>query len=264
MQVQVWPLLDDAQGRWLSGWTSDDYAIHLEAVLREIRATDRTYSVIFDLEPPIAWVRQALQRRLSSAWMGRFSMLADHASTRAQVETLIDMVRADGHRVSAVVPPFVLWDEGDFVGIQKSLGTPVTGLDFDRVWVMAYTSLLEGYGRGLIRRQDARSLLARWSVQARSRFGPKAGVALGVVGGGALGDERPYRSIVELRDDVAIVSNAGIDHVALFGLSGVLTREPFDPWFAALCEPKLVQAPPDATRRTRILAQLGRSFSRLA
>ncbi len=258
--LRLWPLLEDDEGRWLSGWTSGAYALHLQSVLSAAGASNAIEEFIFDLEPPIARVRRTLQHFPSASWLFRS---ANPSQTRDRVCALIDKVHAAGHGVSAVVPPFLLWDEGDSVGIEKSLGTPVAGLDFDHVWVMAYTSLLEGYSRGLLRRRDARWLLSNWSAAAVERYGQKAGIALGVVGGGALGDERPYRDPSELRDDLAIAQAAGVDQVALFGLSGLLAREPIDDWLRALRQPKLAGRLPEPTKRTRAITGLGRSISRL-
>lgn len=260
LPLRIWPLLEDHAGRWLSGWTSEAYAPHLRAVLAVVGESAVVREVIFDLEPPIARVKRTLQNFPSASWLFRS---VDPKQTRERICALIEEVRRAGHGVSAVVPPFLLWDEGDFIGIETSLGTPVRGLDFDQVWVMAYTSLLEGYSRGILRRRDARWLLSNWSAAAVSRYGEKAGVALGVVGGGALGDERPYRDQSELRDDVAIAAQAGVAQVALFGLAGLLAREPMSQWLEALHQPEFAGPPPKATRRTRALTELGRSISRL-
>ena len=53
---------------------------------------------------------------------------------------------------------------------------------------MLYTSLIAGYSRGVLGREDALALLAWGCRAAARRFGPRAGASLGAVGKGALGD----------------------------------------------------------------------------
>lgn len=93
---------------------------------------------------------------------------------------------------------------------------------------MSYTSLMEGYSRSMLRRRDARALLWAAAGAAVHRFGARAGVSLGCVGTGALGDERSYHSAAELADDVAIVRAAEIADIALFDLAGLLQRPPIN------------------------------------
>src|SRR6185295_17904670 len=101
---------------------------------------------------------------------------------------------------------------------QELLGTPVDGLAWDHVSVMLYTSMIEGWSRGVLRREDARSFLAAAAVLAAARLGDRAGVSLGCVGVGAFGNEPVYRAAVELADDVAIARAAGVDDLTLFEL----------------------------------------------
>ncbi len=95
---------------------------------------------------------------------------------------------------------------------------------------MLYTSILEGWARGMLDRGDALALLG-WSCRtAARRFGAIAGASLGAVGSGAFGDEPTYRSPAELADDVAVARAAGVDDLALFDLGGVLRRPPAEAW----------------------------------
>jgi hypothetical protein len=54
------------------------------------------------------------------------------------------------------------------------------------------------------------------------------------VGTGAFGDEPSYRSVDELRRDVAIATAAGITDLSLFDLGGILRRGPAAAWLEAL------------------------------
>jgi len=110
---------------------------------------------------------------------------------------------------------------------ERPLGTPVRRVGFDAVFPMAYTSLAEGYVPGL-GRPGATAALGWVARRARGT------VALGLVGGGALGDERAYRGPEELAEDVAIVRAAGAWDVAVHGLDGMLARPPLARWLEAM------------------------------
>ena len=96
-----------------------------------------------------------------------------------------------------------------------------------------YTSILEGWSRGAIRRSHATALLTAASARARRRWGERAGVSLGCVGTGALVDEPVYRDPSELAEDAALARAAGCRDLSLFDLGGVLAREPAEAWLDA-------------------------------
>ena len=141
---------------------------------------------------------------------------------------------------------------------QRLLGTPVAELSPDRVNIMAYTTLLEGYSRRLLRRTDAEALLWCWARAVRDEHGAAGEVSVGCAGVGALGDEAVYRSPAELARDVGIARAAGVERIALFGLDGVLSRPPAEAWLDALQgTPALAAAPPLPIRARVCLAAAG-------
>ncbi|MCA9625043.1 MAG: hypothetical protein KC731_38725, partial [Myxococcales bacterium] len=161
---------------------------------------------------------------------------------------LLDALLARADRMGlgslAATVPFVLADRGR-QGFQSLLRTPVHGLPFTRVSPMLYTSMVEGYSRGALARADVLALLGWAARHHRERLGGRASVSLGVVGHGILGDEPRYRGPRELAADVAIALHAGIDHLALFSLGGILDRPPVEAWLDAFCQP----IPPQTTPR---------------
>lgn len=245
VEVGLWPMLDDGDGRWPSDVNVAAYRAHLLEVLdAATTAPARPAEVIVDLEPPIAALRDALALRLVG---GRTSLRPSRLELAARrFASLVREARGAGVPVTAVVPPMVLCDpRGRRGGWQRLLGTPVDGVGFERITVMAYTSLIEGYARGVLARRHARSLLWLLCRRAVDRWPGRAAVALGAVGGGALGDERPYRGVAELADDVALARAAGVDDLALFELSAVLARGPApERWLDAFVETGPAAAPP--------------------
>lgn len=242
--VGLWPMIEDSAGRWASAWNGVAFARYVRDLLDQLGATPD--ELLIDLEPPIALVRQLLRGR--PAPYGP----PPRTGARALRELIAELARAD-LPVVATVHPWTVSGAGRR-GWQRALGTPVDGVPFRRVFAMAYTSLLEGYSRGLCRRRDAEALLAHWSADLDARLGTTAGIALGAVGIGALGDERSYRDPTELARDVAIARGAGAQHLALFDLTGALDRPPAAAWLDALrTEPVAI---PLASRSVRVRAAL--------
>jgi hypothetical protein len=177
-------------------------------------------------------------------------------SAKERLRALGDALHDAGQEVSTAVPPTVLLDpEGAGPRpYEELLGTPVEGLPWDHVSVMLYTSMIEGWSRGVLRRADARALLAAAAAGAAARFGDRAGVSLGCVGVGAFGNEPVYRSVGELADDVAIARAAGVDDLTLFDLGGVLGRPDPEAWLDAFTEtPPASRVPPKGLRVRAIL-----------
>jgi hypothetical protein len=192
--------------------------------------------VAVDLEPPFGVVTTAL-RSPTAVWPS----LADVGdvgwrAARGQFRALIGGVRDRGLQCSATVLPFVLLDPsaGRLRPVQRALSVPVDALPWDHVNVMLYTSMIEGWSGGLIGRPRALDLLGRGALATRRRFGDSAGVSVGVVDVGALGNEPRYRDPKELAADVAVALANGVDAINLFDLGGVLRRGPAEAWLDAL------------------------------
>jgi hypothetical protein len=119
---------------------------------------------------------------------------------------------------------------------------------------MLYTSILEGWSHGLLRRADALALGAAGCAASRARFGAKAGASLGAVGPGAFGDEPVYRSPGELAEDVGAARAEGVDDLALFDLGGVLRRPPAEAWLEAFTTAPARPAPETRRAHAALLA----------
>ena len=143
---------------------------------------------------------------------------------------------------------------------QRLLGTPVDGLEADHVSVMLYTSILEGWSRGALRRDHVTALLARGTARTLRRFADRGGVSLGCVGTGAFEHEPIYRAPSELASDVAIARSLGCTSLALFDLGGVLAREPAEAWLDAFTKDS--EAPAPVRIGTRVAA--ARTLARAA
>ena len=250
LSIGLWPLLDDARGRWLHPGDAREFTSWIDALLEALDLEgERIDSLVLDLEPPIAEVRKITEGRLGAArsWLARDLDPAPH-------QGIVRELRSRGVEAFAAVLPPVLASGRAGIGWQKALGTPVDGVQWDAVSVMLYTSLFEGYSFGALGRDDACALLSRFASLTGSRFGSRASVSLGAVGVGALGDERTYRGPDELARDVALARAAGIDDLALFDLSGVVARPPVGAWLDALVTTEPASEPAPSTAAARAAA----------
>jgi len=179
--VGLWPMLADPDGRWASVSSSTKYVAFVDELLAHAPTANE---LVIDLEPPI-WLLERWKdgdptwRQTPSPSVyreGRDAMVA--ATTRWTGE----------RRVTTAVMPFLAVElRGQW--LQRMLGTPVSALPVERHSVMAYTSLFEGWSRGLVGRRRAELLLAATARMSSRGFGHSAGLPLGRMRSGALGDE---------------------------------------------------------------------------
>ena len=243
-----WPMLADEDGRWAAAGNVRRFADFARRVVADVPRRE----LIVDLEPPIEPSREltelvdeeksrrgplgqraaATVRALAAALdVARKVSPRALAHARTELTGLVDELAARGTPVSAcVLPPLVVDRRAVW---QTVFGTPLAGPRWHEVHVMLYSSMLEGWSRGTLRRYDARALVFHFAAATHRALGLRGSVAIGVVGTGAFGDEPVYRDVGELTDDVTVARAAGVDHLSLFDLGGVLRRERPAAWLDA-------------------------------
>jgi hypothetical protein len=264
VRVGAWPMLEDADGRWVSGRNVPSFTAFVRGLVDAAQAEGcAPAEVAFDLEPPFDEVSRLLPNgsgifgpgrgiavdRGDSAGLGRAGLGRADEFMRAERELarLADELLARGIVSSAAAVPLMLVDSR----WEQLLGTPVDGPGWGHVSFMLYTSILEGWSRGLLRRRDAVAILAEGCRAAGARYGARAGVSLGAVGVGAFGDEPTYRDPAELAEDVGVARAAGVDDLTLLDLGGVLRRLPAEPWLEAFVSAPAATTGARPTRRAR-------------
>lgn len=259
VRAAAWPMLEDAQGRWASAKNAGAFAAMTLGLVEAVGAS--LSGVAIDLEPSFV----SMERALAQWWT--IARGAPRRRTPAEgTERLASLTRELAARrveVTLAILPLVAWDLEGRARWQARLGTPIDPLAFDRASAMVYTSLLEGWSRGALGRDDARCLLAACARAMKRRFGARASVSLGCVGTGAFGDEPIYRSPAELADDVALVRRSGIEDIVMFDLGGALARGPAEAWLEALVATPAADALPSPTLAARAAIALARGGARV-
>lgn len=231
VRTSVWPMIEDREGRWLSVKNVGPFA----SFVREVRRAAPGTELVLDLEPPFPLVRGALDGHKGAA-MRLLALARDTEARRAGqlgIARICDEAIAAGSSIMIGVVPFVLFDGPGSDGAWARLCGAPRELPASRLNVMLYTSLIEGYSKGALRREDARALLAEGCRASVVAFGERACVSLGAAGPGALGDEPVYPDPEALGEDVAIAMGEGVQDLWLFDLGGVLARGAPEPWFDA-------------------------------
>jgi hypothetical protein len=247
--VGLWPMLEPERGRWANELSAHELCPFAEALLDELGDVGALPDELaIDLEPPF----ELLASR-SAMSLVRFAR-GDRARGTARLAAWAAKVRGHGVRVVAAALPTVLAD-GNAQRWQRLLATPVDALGADHVSAMMYSSMVEGYARGMLTREDVRSLVAMAARAASGRAG--YGLSLGAIGTGSLGDEPVYRNPGELADDVSLARGAGVEALALFSLCGALRRGSLEPWLDAFVH-ALPCKPPPPTARAKVIWQAAR------
>jgi len=288
VSVSVWPMIADEDGRWASAHNADRVVAFARSTVDALEAARLPpRDVLLDLEPPFSQARALTKsmRRASAASCASASEASARGTrgtresareTRealrtaprariAQAEKALGALVADlaarGIEASCAVWPLVALDPPDDRGWQTLLGTPVDALGAAHVSAMVYTSMLEGWSRGTLRRRDVAALLDAATARVVSRWKERGGVSLGCVGTGAFEDEPVYRDPSELAEDTAVVRAAGCEHLALFDLGGVLARSPAESWLDAFTEASDARpfAQPKTTKRVFAARKLVRA-----
>lgn len=242
VRVWLWPMLDDRQGRWLSPSNERAFMAFAERI-----AAWRPQGVVLDVEPPIQILKSLLRgnlARLRDALRVQRSMgssIASHA---------VAALREQGIPVRWVVPPFP----------PALLGISVD----DDAEQMLYSSLLEGWSHGLLRRDDTACWVYAHARRLVQCVGARAAVSLGVIGTGAFETEPLYRHPGELAADVGLARAAGVGRISLFDLGGMLARPPWERWVEAALGAHPPKEPPKFSRRARLVCRLEQELDGVA
>jgi len=246
VRVGLWPMLTSDKGRWAHATTIDPFIDFARQVVDTCEARGRMPAeLVVDLEPPFFAMSELVSDLASPSFrLGSPLVHAKHLfslarrsarsfdSAKEKLRRYVQQLIARGVDVSCAALPMVALDDAS-ASWQRILGTPVDGVGFQRVSIMMYTSLVEGWSRGVLDRERSRRALSEVAECAAAKYGERASLSLGLAGTGAFSDEPVYRSASELREDVEIALGAGVRDLCLFDLGGVVRRRERQEWVQA-------------------------------
>lgn len=230
LAVTLWPMLEDAAGRWCTTENSGAFVAFAERVRRDagLRAND---ALLLDLEPPWRLLDAVARGRVGQAWAAHRELVSWRSRTIARAERelseYVTELKAGAIDVHTAELPWALVAPG----WARAFGVPHVGAAATR-GVMLYTSMIEGYSRRMLGRAGAVRGLRRLGARALTWLGPDAELQLGAVGTGALAHEPVYRAASELAEDLTAVLELGCRRIAVFELGGILRRPDADLWLS--------------------------------
>lgn len=229
--VALWPMLDDAAGRWLTLANAETFVAFARECVQDARLLPED-AVLFDLEPPWRMLDALVHGRLWAALCAYRSLVLRGRDAIEAAEGQLARFAAElaqsGHAVQTAEFPWALAAPG----WARAAGVPHLAAASQR-GLMLYTSMLEGYSRGLFDRRRAERGLARLGAAALRKLGAGVELQLGAVGAGALHDEPVYRNVAELERELELVRRLGCTRVAVFDLGGILRRPDAERWLGA-------------------------------
>jgi hypothetical protein len=260
VEVSFWPLAGECDGYWPNERNASTFVAYVDELLEWASAHGfRPDRVAFDMEIPLEMMR-ALRESSGIDGLKCLAAILREDSDRTRFEAskeifsaAVTRLRVKGITVEAAILPWVALEiyEGTDA-IQDLTETPVSGIPWDSVSPMWYSSMIEGMTDGHIKEADGDSLAYMASVMLRSRLGKAASISLGATGCGVLGGEKVFDRPEDLVAGLSGALSAGIRDVSVYSLEGVLERPDPRAWFAALREAR-PKVPPHSAKAKRII-----------
>jgi hypothetical protein len=244
VELRLWPLVAFEDGYWPNETNIDIFAATVRQLLDWLEEEQITATtVIYDMEPAFEYSKQ-----ISAAYVeglaAAVELMRGHLDrdaflqARDRLVASVREVQQRGLRVQCVTFPQVLddLDDGDD-DLQDAMDIPVAGVPWDEVAFMVYQSSYARFMGAWV----GSALIESYSGSARTHFGERATMALGVVGAVGItpSEEYCYREADLLAEDAAAARFAGIERIEIYSLDGILLNGDPDAWLAtAGVEPK--------------------------
>jgi len=261
IEVRPWLLLPMDQGYWPNATNARTYDRYARLLIDSWLAQGLSpATLVVDMEMPIDRTRQLAALITAGDAVGAIRFLragidrVQYAEATRVYRELVAYAHARGFRVELSTLMQVLDDylDGDD-GLRQALNIPVAGI----AWDVCTFQLYRTFNPALIGTSvpPATSYFVfDYALLARTLFGARAGVAVGVTEPGDLAPDLPsYRSPRELRDDIDAATLAGIarKNIAVYNLRGITRRANSAEWFVPRSLIILPPLPDAATLLTR-------------
>lgn len=243
LEITFWPLMEKEHGYFPGERNTGVYSSTVRNLLEWAGKNDVVPDMLaFDLEMPIQQMHKVLSA--SNAFEKLRNVVSSsrenldrerYYKAKERLAGLNVEVQDQGIRTLTAVLPWVSLEmEGDAELLQDMSETPASGIGWDVISPMLYVSMLEGMSGGAITRRDANWLVYDNCRRLREKFGGRAGVSLGLTGGGVLEGEPVLDSPADLRTGLEAALAAGVRDVSIYSLEGILVRPEPRAWFEAI------------------------------
>lgn len=258
IEVTFWPLMEKEHGYFPGERNAPGYAAFVTFILDWAQKAGVLPDMIaVDLEMPIEQISKVMSTSNPFAkLLGVYNSARENLDrdryyrAKARLDQLNADIQDRGVRTLTAVLPWVgLELETEYELLQDMTETPASGIGWDVISPMLYVSMLEGMSGGAITRKDANWLVYDNCRHLREKFGGRAGVSLGLTGGGVLESEPIFGSSAQLVSGLEAALAAGVRDVTVYSLEGILSREDPKEWFEAVRRAK-----PKVPERSRKVA----------
>jgi len=238
-----WPLMEKEQGYFPGERNASSYGALVRHQVEWAQKNDvLPDTVAIDLEMPIQQMWEVMRATNPLIKLGKvFTSARENLDreryyrAKGKLDRLnVELQDAGIRTLTAVLPWIGLEMEGDGELLQDMTETPASGIGWDVVSPMLYVSMLCGMSGRAISVKDANWLVYDNCSRLREKFGGRAGVSLGLTGGGVLQDEPVFGGPAELVVGLEAALAAGVRDVSVYSLEGILARKDPRQWFEAI------------------------------
>ncbi len=235
IELRAWLTLPNEQGYWPNEKNAGLFSKKALELAGWIKQSGWNIDwIVVDMEPDYAMLKSLFESLGSGNLIEAVKILKENHNPEMyenSVKTfrkLVDDLHAMGFRVMVVTFPMVLDDmfDGDS-SIQNLLNIPVSGIDWDMVSFMTYSTIFE-----MILGSDVNEYLVySYGRDAVRFFGNRAAVELGIIGGGGMIENIGITDTGKLEEQVAAAKYAGIKAIHAYSLDGILSLDENDGFF---------------------------------
>lgn len=217
LKLYPWPILNERDGYWFSGFTSKKDIDRLD----EFMGLDMK----IDLEPPLPSWTYKTHRIFWYAFKQLFRKGENNKYLKEKIYYL-----AKEHKLETVVSksniianefPLLKWylrRQGLDVDINKNIVKNY----------MAYTSFAGSLWRPMIR------LYMEIIAKRIAKKNKNIMFSIGLIGHGILKTEKVYKNIKQLKQDLDMINQTGVEKVAIYSLEGILYRRDPEEWLSVI------------------------------
>lgn len=227
MKFRAWLLLDKEKGYWPSVWNSREFFELVKDFASMYKG--KIEWIVFDIEPP--WqvtlkLSEILQNAESITDIARFASELTKAFPSQEIyeegrywlKEAVEFLHKEGLKAMLITVPAIIDDleDGDD-DIQRKLGLPVVGIDWDEVGFMLYSTVLRRLVRKSVKAEIEYEYFVFTYAQSALNFFSKdrLSIGIGLVGRDLFGNEG-YQSPEEMKKDISAGLAVGVSKFSMW------------------------------------------------